>query len=30
VLEATEIIQAFASVNNQMTLEIGGDECTLG
>lgn len=29
-LEATEIIQAFASVNNQMTLEIGGDECTLG
>lgn len=30
VLEATEIIQALASVTNQLTLTINGDECTLG
>lgn len=30
VLEATEIIQALSSVNNQLTLTIDGDECTLG
>ena len=30
VLEATEIIQALASVTNQLTLTIDGDECTLG
>jgi hypothetical protein len=29
VLEAAEIIQAFASVNNQLTLTIDGDESIL-
>lgn len=30
VLEATEILQAFASVNNQLVLTIDGDEIILG
>ncbi len=30
VLEAAEIIQAFSDTNNVLTLEIGGDELTLG
>ena len=30
ILEATEIIQAFAGTNNILTLTIDGDELTLG
>lgn len=30
VLDATEIVQAFGSVNNQLTLTIFGDEYTAG
>jgi hypothetical protein len=30
VLSAAEIIQAFGSVNNQLTLTLDGDEITLG
>jgi|SRR5439155_5940548 len=30
IIEATEVLQAFAGTNNILTLEIGGDEITLG
>lgn len=30
IVDAAEIIQAFGSVNNQLTLTIDGDEITLG
>ena len=30
VLEAAELIQALASVTNQLVLTVDGDECTLG
>ena len=30
VLEAAEILQAFASLTNQIVLTIDGDECSLG